>query len=98
MAGDTISLEDDEMQVLAQLVAEALDRGDSRESVLADLSNNGIPKDEAKGLVNMVEFQLQQAAAPQPSGHSKTGSGGGMGWLIWIAVIVGFKILAALFK
>lgn len=100
MNSDTISLEDEEMQVLCQLVAEALERGDSRELVLADLANNGIAADEAEGIVALVEFHLyevdtQPARATRPS---QDASGGGMGWLIWIAVIVGFKILSALLK
>ena len=97
MAGDTISLEDEEMQALAQLVAEALERGDSRESVVADLANNGIPEDEAEGLVGLVEFQLYQVDT-QPTRPAQSNSGGGMGWLIWIAIIVGLKILSALMK
>ena len=97
MNGDTISLEDEELQALGQLVAEALERGDSRESVLADLANNGIPEDDAENLVASVEFQMYQVDTG-PSDHSQSGSGGGMGWLIWIAVIVGFKIISALLK
>jgi len=97
MTSDTISLEDEEMQVLAQLVAEALERGDSREQVLADLANNGIAQEEAEGLVALVEFRLYEVDA-QPARHSGSDSGGAWGWVIWIAVIVGFKILSALLK
>ena len=98
MNRETISLEDDEMDALAQLVAEAILSGDSRDSILADLSNNGIPEDEAEDLVSLVELQLFQVdvADSHPVGGSSDG-GGGMGWLIWIVVIVVFKILANFF-
>ena len=85
------------MQVLAQLVAEALERGDSRELVLADLANNGIPEDEAEELVALVEFQLYEIDT-QPIRPSQDSSGEGMGWLIWIAVIVGWRVINALLK
>ena len=98
MTRETISLDDDEMDALAQLVAESLLKGESRESVLADLSNNGIPRDEANRLVSLVEDQLFQVevADSRPT-VSSSDDGGGMGWLIWIAVIVGLKVLSALF-
>ena len=99
MAGETISLEDEEMQVLAQLVAEAIERGDSRESVLADLANNGIPEDDAENLVALVEHEMYQIdTGPRHRHRPQDDSGGGMGWLIWVAAIVGFKILSALLK
>ena len=60
MADEKISLEDDEMQELAQLVAEALARGDSRESVIADLSKNGMSEGDAEEFVSLIEYQLYQ--------------------------------------
>ena len=98
MINETISLEDEEKDALAQLVAEAIMKGDSRESILADLSNNGIPDDEAEDLVGLVELQLFQVdvAASRPK-HNSSDDGGGMGWLIWILVIAGIKILSAFF-
>ena len=98
MTRETISLEDEEMDALAQLVAEAILKGDSRETILADLSNNGIPEDEAEDLVSLVELQMFKVdvAADRPRNATNDGEGW-MGWLIWIVVIVGFKIIAAFF-
>ena len=97
MTGNTLSLEDDEMDALAQLVAEALLKGDSRESVLADLCNNGIPADEAEDLVSLVELQLFHVDIASSRPAASSSDGGGLGWLIWIVVIAAFKFLSAFF-
>lgn len=96
MADEKISLEDDEMQELAQLVAEALARGDSRESVIADLSENGMSEDDSEEFVSLIESQLYQIDTG-PAQHAG-GSDGGMGWLMWISVIVGINVLSQIFN
>ena len=97
MTDEMIYLEDEEKDALAQLVAEALLNGESRESVLADLSDNGVPEDEAEELVTVVELQLLPIDVDLRQSESSGSSEGGWGWLIWILVIVGFRILSALF-
>lgn len=96
MADERITLEAEEMQELAHLVSEALARGDSRESVIADLSQNGIPEDEAEELVNLIEFQMYQIdTGPVQQGNSGEG---GMSWLIWVGIFIGLKILSQIFN
>ncbi len=95
MADEKISLEDDEMQELAQLVAEALARGDSRESVIEDLAKNGLSESDAEEFVSLIEYQLYQVDAGTAHGG---GGEGGMGWLIWIGAIVGINVLSHIFN
>jgi len=91
MAENTISLQDDEMQELTVLVAEALLEGESREQVVADLAHNGLGDEEAEKLVRNVEHQLYQV---QTSAGEVDGGDSGMGWLIWIAIAIGAKLLS----
>ena len=95
MAENTISLQEEEMQELAVLVAEALQGGESREQVVADLAKNGLGDLEAEEFVTSVEYQLYQVHTPV----SKVDDGNsGMGWLVWVAVGVGVKVLSWLFE
>ena len=98
MADEKISLEDDEMQELAQLVAEALARGDSRESVIEDLSKNGMSEGDAEEFVSLIEYQLYQVDAGSAHHGGGGGGDGAMGWLVWIGVIVGINILSHIFN
>jgi len=95
MGDENISLEDDEMQELAVLVAEALQNGESRDKVIADLAKNGMAPDEAEQFVSIVEYQLYQVDAHQS--HGGGGGGEGMGWLIWIGIIIGINVLSRIF-
>ncbi len=95
MAENNISLQEDEMQELSVLVAEALIRGESREQVVADLANNGIDDQEAEALVNIVEHQLFQV---QPNVSEADGGGGGLGWIVWIAIGIGAKVLSGILQ
>ena len=96
MADEKITLEDEEMQELALLVSEALARGDSRESIVADLSQNGMSDSDAEEFVSLVEYQMYQV----DTGWAQRGGGGdgGLGWLIWIGAIVGINILSHIFN
>ena len=96
MADEKITLEDEEMQELALLVSEALARGDSRESIVADLSQNGMSDSDAEEFVSLVEYQMYQV----DTGSAQCGAGGdgGLGWLIWIGAIVGINILSHIFN
>jgi len=95
MVDEKISLEDDEMQELAQLVAEALARGDSRESVIEDLSKNGMSDSDAEEFVSLIEFQMYQIDTGPT--HHGGGGDGGLGWLVWIGAIIGIKVLSQIF-
>ena len=91
MTVNNISLQEDELQELSVLVAEALIGGESREQVVADLTNNGIADEEAEALVSTVEYQLYQVETHV--GQADSG-GSGAGWLIWIAIALGMKLLS----
>ncbi len=93
MSEERIELEDAEMQELAGLVAEALGNGDSREAIVDDLIQNGLPVEEAEQLVDFVEHSQSQVSHAQPSG-----GGEGMGWLIWIGIIIGINVLSHIFN
>jgi len=93
---EKITLEAEEMQELAYLVSEALARGDSRESVIADLSENGVPEDEAEDLVSSIEAQAYQIDAG-PVQQESDGEGG-YSWLIWVGIFVLFRILRHIFN
>ncbi len=95
MAENNISLQEDELQELSVLVAEALIGGESREQVIADLANNGIGQQEAEALVSTVEHQLYHV---EPHVGEVDGGSGGMGWLIWIAIGLGAKVISWLFQ
>ena len=92
MTENNISLQENELQELSVLVAEALIRGESREQVVADLANNGIDDEEAEVLVSTVEHQLYQIETQV----GPVDAGNGMGWLIWIAIGIGAKIFSLL--
>lgn len=95
MAENTISLQEDEIQELNVLVAEALLGGESREQVVADLAKNGLGDEEAEKFVINVEHQLYQI---EPHVSEVDGGGSGMGWLIWIAIGVGAKVFSWIFQ
>jgi len=95
MANENIKLENEEMQELAQLVSEALARGDSRESVIADLSQNGMSDNDAEEFVSLIEYHMYQVDA---GAAHQGGGGGGMGWLVWIGAIIGINILSQIFN
>ena len=95
MAENNISLQEDEVQELSALVAEALQFGESREQVLGDLTKNGLGDEEAEELVSAVEHQLYQFEADVSAVDDGTN---GMGWTLWIAIGIGFKVLSWLFQ
>lgn len=98
MSEDNINLEDNEMQQLAMLVAKALNDGDSPQEVVAELVNNGMEQNEAEELVAIVEMQLYQAQHPTHHQGGGGGGGEGMGWIIWIGLIIGFNVLSQIFN
>ena len=84
----------EEMQELAQLVADALYSGESREKVIGDLVNNGWDEESANGFVSSVE-QVIYAEHQQTSGHD---GGGGLGWLVWIGALLVINGLSYVFN
>ena len=96
VADEKITLEAEEIQELSELVFEAIARGDSRESVLADLSQNGISDEVAEELVVMAELKIFEIETVSANPANK--DDGGMSWLIWVGLIVGYKILSLLFN
>ncbi len=84
-----------EMQELAILVAKALAKGESTDSVIADLTNNGFEPEEAAEFVYSVEYQLMEAQERHNSGGG--GGGEGSGWLLWIGGILLINFLSYIF-
>jgi len=83
----------EELQQLAELVAEALGNGESREKVISDLVTNGWDERSADKFVRSVE---QVIYAPQQ--QSGGGDGGGFGWLIWIGALLLISGLSYVFN
>ena len=79
----------DEIEGLTMLVAENLQDGESPEEIVQQLVSNGWEEDDAIGFVDAIQYQIQ------PSEES--GGGGGWSWLIWIGIILLFKLLSYLF-
>ncbi len=82
--------EDDEIEGLAVLVAENLQKGESPQEITQQLVNNGWKEDEAIGFVNSIQYELQS--------HQATGGSQGMGWLVWIGAILLINGLSYLFN
>jgi len=80
-----------EMQELAVLVAKALAKGESRESVIADLTKNGWEHADADEFVGSIEYHMENAQ------HQHSGGGEGMGWLLWIGGILLINFLSYVF-
>ena len=83
----------EEINELANLISDALDRGESREKVLGDLVNNGWESEAAENLVRSIEH-----AKYSKGSNAGTGDGGGMGWLIWIGALVVINLCSYLFN
>jgi hypothetical protein len=84
---------DDEIDALAQMVAENLIDGEDPDQIAQQLIDGGWKEDEAHGFVESIQHQL---IAQQ---HAQSGGGGGegMGWLVWIGVILLVNGLSYLF-
>lgn len=86
----------EELQQLAELVAEALGNGESREKVITDLVENGWDERSADKFVRSVEQVIY--AQPQPAGGHADSEGGGFGWLIWIGALLLINGLSYVFN
>lgn len=83
--------EDDEIEGLAILVAENLQKGESPEEIVQQLTESGWEEQDAIGFVSSIKHQLEE---PQ---HVSQG-GGGMGWLVWLGGILLINLLSYLFN
>lgn len=81
--------EDDEIEGLSMLVAENLQEGQDPDEIIQQLVDNGWAEDDATGFVQSVQYQVEPV-------EEKSG-GGGLSWLIWIGVIILFRLLSYLF-
>lgn len=84
----------EELQQLAELVADALAKGEDHEQIVGDLVSNGWDERSAKKFVRSVE---QMMHAPQQQHHGGD-EGGGFGWLIWIGVLILINGLSYVFN
>lgn len=81
---------EEEFNELANLISDALDKGDTREEILADLVNNGWEQKAAHELVGAVE----RAKYSQSTGAS---NGGGLSWMIGPGALILFNVCSYLF-
>ncbi|MEO8498035.1 MAG: hypothetical protein ABI614_23465 [Planctomycetota bacterium] len=88
-------LSQEELDALARLVTESLAKGENIADVSAQLVNNGWEQGAADEFVGQIA--LHRASAPRRVAPSKDG-GGGMGWLIWIGVIILINVLSQVFN
>lgn len=95
---EQIDLEDGEMQELAMLVVQALQKGETPEEVIEQLVTNGVDRETAQNLVAVIELRLYEAAQAEAGNYQPSGGGGeGMGWLVWIGLIIGINVLSQIF-
>lgn len=85
-----IGQEDDEIEGLSMLVAENLQGGEDPDEIIQQLIDNGWEEQDAAGFVHSIQYQV----APVESSESNAG---GWSWLIWIGVIILFRLLGYLF-
>ena len=84
--------EDDEIEGLAMLVAENLQKGESPEEIAEQLVESGWEQNDAIGFVGSIQRQLES--------HQQSGGRGseGMGWLVWIGGILLINALSYVFN
>jgi len=80
-------LADDEVQELAQIVAESLGKGEDPQVVAQQLIDSGWEPDQANAFVGSIHSHLLQ---PEDSG----GKSESMGWVIWVGAIAGINLLS----
>ncbi len=95
MVDEQISAEDqEELNQVAQLVAKSLSEGKSQADIASQLVANGWDQETAETFVSNIAISLAnaQSHAAQSSG------GGGMGWLVWIGLLLFINLLSYLFN
>ena len=79
------------IQNLVHAIAEDLGNGRKKSEVVQDLIDNGWDQAEAADFVNRIESNQTQSQAD----HKDHGSG--MGWLVWIGILLFVNLLSYLF-
>lgn len=80
---------DDEIEELTILVAENLQNGEDPDEIAQQLVENGWAEEDAIGFVDSIQYRIQP--------EEESSGGGGMSWLIWIGIILLFRLLSYLF-
>lgn len=88
-------LSEEELNALAQLVAESLAKGEKAADISAQLVNSGWEQSEADNFVARIALHLSSAKHSRPAAASD--DGGGMGWLIWIGALLLINFLSFVF-
>ena len=83
--------EADEIEALTMLVAENLQEGEDPDEIAQQLVASGWEEDDAIGFVHSIQYQIEPT-------EETSGGGGGMSWLIWIGIILLFRLLSYLFE
>ena len=87
--------EQQEQEALAGLVAESLARGEQPAEISKQLVNNGWEQSAADDFVNLVALHL---ASAERGAAQSSDSGGGMGWLVSIGVLLLINFLSYVFN
>lgn len=95
MADQELSPEDQqELNELAGMVAESLSKGEKPADITKQLVNSGWEQAEADQFVSSIGQQLVKV---QQSGAQSGDEGGGMGWLVWIGLLLLINFLSWVF-
>ena len=100
MADEQMSPDDqEEMRQIAGLVAKSLDEGKSAEETAQLLVENGWEQEAADKFVGSIAVSLANARYHAAQAESaKSNDGGGMGWLVWIGLLVLINFLSYVFN
>ena len=80
---------DDEIEELTILVAENLQNGEDADEIAQQLVNNGWNEEDAVDFVESIQYRIEP--------EEESGGWSGMSWLIWIGIILLFRMLSYLF-
>ena len=89
-------LSEQELNDLAQLVANSLGSGKTQVEVAQQLIDSGWEEKAAQEFVGQISLALLETQE-RPHAGSR-GGGGGMSWLIWIGLLIGINVLSYLFN
>ena len=99
MSDEQLSPEDlQERKELAGLVANSLAKGEKPADISQQLVNSGWEQGAADEFVNRIALHLASASANRPAARSSDEGGSGMGWLVWIGVILLINFLSFVFN
>ena len=100
MVDEQMSPDDqDELKQIAGLVAKSLDEGKSPTDTAQLLVDNGWEQEAADQFVGSIAVSLANARYQAAQANAAQSSdGGGMGWLVWIALLLFINLLSYLFN